>query len=88
MVSDINDRFGEVIRPFPHLEMEDYAMEIDKEAKCLRQAEKYLKADDDRRFLDGFSKTIIRSKTTDKLQTRLENAIEDAKMLQQYHYYK
>jgi len=67
--------------------MEDYAMEIDKEAKYLRQAEKHLKADDDRRFLDSFAKTIARRKITDKLQTRLENTIEDAKKLLQYHKY-
>lgn len=35
MVSDINDRFGEVIRPFPHLEMEDYAMENVSAAVCI-----------------------------------------------------
>ena len=66
--------------------MEDYTMEIDKEAKYLRQAEKHLKEDDDSKFLDSFSKTMSRSKVTENLQSRLENAIDEAKIFQQYHY--
>lgn len=35
MISDINNRFGEVLHPFPHLELEDYAMENVSAAVCF-----------------------------------------------------
>lgn len=67
--------------------LEDCEMEQKMEEAYLQESEKQLQANEDRGFLDKFSKTISRGKVTDKLIERLQKTIEDAKKLQQYHKY-
>lgn len=67
--------------------LEDCAMEQKKYERYLEECGIYQQAKDDEKTFNSLSKSISRGKVTDKLVARLGNAVEDAKMLQQYHNY-
>ena len=59
--------------------LEDFRLEIDKEHDLLKQSEIELTSKNEMAFLDKFSQTISRGKTTDYLQKRLEEGIKEVK---------
>ena len=61
--------------------LEDFRLEVDKERELLQQSEVALSQKNEKAFLDKFSQTMSRRKTTDNLQQRLEDAIKVAKQL-------
>ncbi|MBQ7797536.1 MAG: hypothetical protein IJ458_04275 [Clostridia bacterium] len=67
--------------------IKDCEMEQKKYERHLEECETYQQTKDDEKTFDSLSKAMSKGKVTRKLVERVGNAIEDAKMLQQYHDY-